>query len=332
VPEEINRFFSAIVQHDDGLDEKHCLTCQCSHNTNTVTQEEIKEELLPPPLPPPNYSVHKRVLPSSLVALSSKEGRQRLVDHLSTDDADSYYLLTQHSMNQSDPAYCGPTTLVVVLNALSIDPHVRWRGGWRYFGDESVLLGRCCLNPERIRRVGITMEEFHQLATCQGVEATMTRAHARSVQELRNTVKETLLIGKDSSSTTSKRTSIIVASYSRVALGQTGDGHYSPVAAYHAATDSVLILDVARFKYPPYWVSLEQLYEAMIPVDGKLQQSRGWFVLTTSSSSCSEEEAENRRPAKLVPLAGEPDICPLGTVKVQYCKASHTRLKTSVDS
>ena len=37
------------------------------------------------------------------------------------------------------------------------------------------------------------------------------------------------------------------------ALLQTGDGHFSPVAGYHAGTDSVLVLDVARFKYPPYW-------------------------------------------------------------------------------
>ena len=38
----------------------------------------------------------------------------------------------------------------------------------------------------------------------------------------------------------------MIVSYSRKALGQTGDGHYSPIGGYHAATDQVLILDVAR--------------------------------------------------------------------------------------
>jgi hypothetical protein len=30
-----------------------------------------------------------------------------------------------------------------------------------------------------------------------------------------------------------------------------GDGHFSPVGGYHAGKDLVLILDTARFKYPP---------------------------------------------------------------------------------
>ena len=37
-------------------------------------------------------------------------------------------------------------------------------------------------------------------------------------------------------------------------LGQTGDGHFSPIGGYDAASDQVLLLDVARFKYPPHWV------------------------------------------------------------------------------
>ena len=49
------------------------------------------------------------------------------------------------------------------------------------------------------------------------------------------------------------RSGLIIAAYSRKELLQTGDGHYSPIGGYHAPTDSVLILDVARFKYPPHW-------------------------------------------------------------------------------
>ena len=39
---------------------------------------------------------------------------------------------------------------------------------------------------------------------------------------------------------------VMIVSYSRKALGQTGDGHYSPIGGYHSATDQVLVLDVAR--------------------------------------------------------------------------------------
>ena len=39
-----------------------------------------------------------------------------------------------------------------------------------------------------------------------------------------------------------------------------GDGHFSPIGGYSAREDLVLILDTARFKYPPHWVPLEMLY------------------------------------------------------------------------
>jgi glutathione gamma-glutamylcysteinyltransferase len=38
----------------------------------------------------------------------------------------------------------------------------------------------------------------------------------------------------------------LVVSYSRRALSQTGEGHFSPVGGYHEGQDLVLILDVVR--------------------------------------------------------------------------------------
>ena len=46
-----------------------------------------------------------------------------------------------------------------------------------------------------------------------------------------------------------------------------GDGHFSPVGGYHPGKDLILILDTARFKYPPHWISLELLWEAMHALD-----------------------------------------------------------------
>jgi len=52
---------------------------------------------------------------------------------------------------------------------------------------------------------------------------------------------------------------VLIASYDRASLGQTGNGHFSPIGGYHMERDLVLVLDVARFKYPPHWVSAERL-------------------------------------------------------------------------
>ena len=44
---------------------------------------------------------------------------------------------------------------------------------------------------------------------------------------------------------------VVIVGYDRRALGQTGEGHFSPIGGYDPASDLALVLDVARFKYPP---------------------------------------------------------------------------------
>ena len=45
---------------------------------------------------------------------------------------------------------------------------------------------------------------------------------------------------------------LLVCSYDRGTLGQTGSGHFSPIGANDQQTDKVLLLDVARFKPPTH--------------------------------------------------------------------------------
>ena len=59
----------------------------------------------------------------------------------------------------------------------------------------------------------------------------------------------------------------VVINFDRKGLGQVGGGHFSPLGAYHAATDSFLVLDVAKYKYPPVWVGADTLFGAMATVD-----------------------------------------------------------------
>lgn len=39
-------------------------------------------------------------------------------------------------------------------------------------------------------------------------------------------------------------------------------------------------MDVARFKYPPHWVSLSVLWEAMLHLDPTTQRPRGYLLLS----------------------------------------------------
>jgi glutathione gamma-glutamylcysteinyltransferase len=41
----------------------------------------------------------------------------------------------------------------------------------------------------------------------------------------------------------------------------------------------VLVLDTARFKYPPFWVELEKLYDSINSIDNETGKMRGLVVL-----------------------------------------------------
>lgn len=109
-----------------------------------------------------------------------------------------------------------------------------------------------------IERQGITLDQFICLAVCNTLDVRQFRADgSTSEQRFRQLVMEK----------TRRANDVIVVSYSRQTLEQTGDGHFSPIGGYHPDRDLVLIMDVARFKYPPHWVKLSLLFEAMQQVD-----------------------------------------------------------------
>jgi hypothetical protein len=71
----------------------------------------------------------------------------------------------------------------------------------------------------------------------------------------------------------------MIVAYRRGDLNQSGSGHFSPIGGYCAERDLVLVMDVARFKYPPHWVPLPLLYQAMQAVDPDTGRSRGYLLL-----------------------------------------------------
>lgn len=210
---------------------------------------------------------YKRPLPAGLVAFASTEGRALFQEALVAGNMAGYFALAEQFHTQADPAFCGLGTLVVVLNALSIDPGPQrpWKGPWRWFTEEHL---DCCRPLAEIQRSGLTIPQLACLGRCNGARVEVHHAQAETVESFRQAVHE--------SASTPGEPQLVVA-YDRATLGQTGTGHFSPVGGYHAGRDLVLILDVARFKYPPHWVPLAELFHAMLPVDPETRRSRGYL-------------------------------------------------------
>ena len=71
----------------------------------------------------------------------------------------------------------------------------------------------------------------------------------------------------------------MIVNYLRKAIGQQTGGHISPLAAYDAKVDRFLILDVARYKYPPVWVKTSDLFDAMNTTDAANDNKTRGYVL-----------------------------------------------------
>lgn len=103
------------------------------------------------------------------------------------------------------------------------------------------------------------------LLESRGLEVRKLHGDELSLEEFRELVKSNL----------SREGDYLLVNYQREVLGQSRVGHISPVGAYNAAGDQLLIMDTADNKYPYTWVPLASLYDAMQPKDSASGRARG---------------------------------------------------------
>jgi glutathione gamma-glutamylcysteinyltransferase len=200
-----------------------------------------------------------------------------LASAISYGFASNYFFLADQHLTQSEPAFCGLATLCLILNAAAIDPQRPWKGVWRWFDQEML---DCCRPLESVKEVGITLDEFACLARCNTLHAIVIRNS--SLEKFRWAVRQ---------STSSQGATFLAASYGRKALGQTGEGHFSPIAAYTGeAHDMILVLDVARFKYGSYWIALEAMWKAINTIDPTTGQIRGYCMLSKTATTTDDPQ------------------------------------------
>lgn len=222
------------------------------------------------PVPPSStLSFHGRRLPDHLTSLESEKGQELFQESFKSGHAKNFFSLITNFASQSDVSMCGPASLAMVLNALKLDPMRTWRRPWRWWSDE--MFACCDGSLEVMKRSGVTLEFFDRIAKKQKGISVETREPG-SLEEFRRVLKESAV----------ETDNHVIVSFGRDRLGQTGIGHFSPVAAVHAEKDLALVLDVARFKYPPYWVKIDELHEAMKGTDPETGMSRGYSVIKKS--------------------------------------------------
>lgn len=208
-------------------------------------------------------------LPDTVVAFDSPEGEALFVG---AEERQDYFQLSMHFTTQVHPAYCGPASMAMVLNAAgTARPASDMTLGLGMFDQENIFTAaQESVKPKaEIMKAGMTLDEFGNSLAAHGMTVEIHHAGDSSLDAFRDTAAETI---GDSDS-------FIVVNYLRRGIGQESGGHISPLAAYDADTDRFLILDVSRYKYPPVWVGAELLFDAMNTEDSDNDNlTRGYVV------------------------------------------------------
>lgn len=204
--------------------------------------------------------VELRQLPPNLVSLHSPMG-QTLLDE-SEAVADYEELLTNF-VAQSRKGYCGVATAITTLNAAGIPGTPL---------DQRTLFAHPSVkaDPWKVSFIGMSLRELGALLSAHGAKVSVVTASSTDVDAFRQAVRNNL----------SRSGDYLLVNYEREYLGQTQSGHISPVAAYHAQSDRVLILDVAAHKYPPVWVRVDEVWDAMnAPLNPETSITRGFVIV-----------------------------------------------------
>jgi len=209
-------------------------------------------------------------LPPSLIALATPEGEALLIGAEARSD---YFPLSIHFTTQVNPAFCGPASMAMVLNALGVPrPPSDLTLGLGLFDQENLFTPatEAVKAEAAILNGGMTLDQLGGMLAAHGLAVDVHHAGDSSLEAFRTAAVEAL--GDDGR--------FVLVNYLRKAIGQEAGGHISPVAAYDADTDRFLILDVSRYKYPPVWVEAAALFSAMDTEDSDNgNKTRGYLFV-----------------------------------------------------
>lgn len=210
-------------------------------------------------------------LPDNLIASTSPQGESLLID---ADAREAYFTLASNYLTQKTQSFCGVASMVMIFNALQLPaPEVPEYAPYRTFTQDNIFNDRteAILPQQTILKQGITLDQMGALLQVQPVVATVRHAADSDLDRFRSEASDYL----------AKPGHFVLANYYRNALGQQKGGHFSPLAAYDKESDRFLILDVARYKYPPVWVKAEELFAAMNTKDSDNEdRSRGYVLIS----------------------------------------------------
>jgi hypothetical protein len=213
-------------------------------------------------------------LPANLTNFDSPAGESYLLE---SGAREAYFAISTQFVTQKTQAYCGIASMVMVLNALQAPaPSTPEYEPYHIFTQDNVLDEKtdAVLPRDLLARQGTTLDQLGALLQLRGVAVEVRHAADAGLDAFRAEARAAL----------GAKDHFVIVNYQRKALGERPGGHISPLAAYDEKSDTFLIMDVARYKYPPVWAKASDLFAAMDTIDTVNQgKTRGYVIVAKSN-------------------------------------------------
>ena len=213
---------------------------------------------------PITYAVEK--IPQNLIQFDSPKGLQLLKNNLTPNTLK----LLDHFTAQQTLTYCGIASSVIILNSSNIPAPLAFPNAtFRYFTQDNIFNEQVekIVPKSVILKEGLTLTQLSKILGSYGLNVKKYFSNSVDKEKFRALTKDAIMNNK-----------FVLVNFLSTGLKQTGGGHISPLAAYDAATDRFLLLDVSRYKYPSYWVKTDDIWNGIHTLDG--DNYRGFLIIS----------------------------------------------------
>lgn len=194
-----------------------------------------------------------------------------------------FWKLIPYYVPQHNDKACGVASSIIVLNAL-FAPERNTAAGKNLDVEELLKLNSTFKKISGPAGKGIALDPLADAFT-KIFEKAPGGPFSATVERFdgKNTKAEMKRLEKFLAANEKNPNDFIVANFLQGVL--TGDkegmvGHLSPIGAYDARKKRVLILDVDRKYYQPYWVSVEKFFDAINTTDPGTSKKRGLILVS----------------------------------------------------
>ena len=217
-------------------------------------------------------------LNSPLLYLNNSVAYQMLMSNYGwLDHAHDFFAMQRGWDVQANQASCGVASAAAVLNSLAslaLDdlPTDKVYAPYPYATQQSIL-NDACVNERVIQYTddfdgllrapgGLSLSQVARIFQCFLPKSSWKVMYRHLDDNL-----SVELVRAELLSAIANPNARVMVNIQRNALDQEGWGHMSPLGAYSSSQDAFLIMDVAKYKYPPVWVPTQRLLAGMRTMD-----------------------------------------------------------------